>query len=458
LAGESGCVVGLTGAGKSNLLGFLGHRSEVLQSYWPEAFKVVLVQVDLNNLPGSDLATFYQVILRALYESRARLAALEPALATAVETLYRKIEDKLHPFLSQSALREALLLFAEQGVRLVLVFDPFDTFCQTAEPQVLDNLRGLRDSFKTILSYIVGVRQELAYLRDPSEIGEIYELLDTHLCWVGAMVATDARSIVEQTAAVIQRSFAEAQIERLIALTGSYPSLLRAASLWLASVSPIPEMEAWLEALLAERSLQYRLAEIWTGLTQTEQLVLSELEKWQSSVAEKGEPVAPNRVQTLDKTFQGLVAQYGDVLTRLTTKGLLYCRDLQPAEWRIRSDLLAAYVANVEGRGRGKIWLDEETDTLYQGQMPLERLTPLERAVLHFLVSHPRLRHTKTDLIVSAWPDELRQYGVTDQSLYQVILELRKKIEPNWTKPRYLITWRGKPEGGYQFFPEGKPG
>jgi hypothetical protein len=61
-------------------------------------------------------------------------------------------------------------------------------------------------------------------------------------------------------------------------------------------------------------------------------------------------------------------------------------------------------------------------------------------------------------LIVSAWPDELRQYGVTDQSLYQVILELRKKIEPNWTKPRYLITWRGKPEGGYQFFPEGKPG
>lgn len=42
--------------------------------------------------------------------------------------------------------------------------------------------------------------------------------------------------------------------------------------------------------------------------------------------------------------------------------------------------------------------------------------------------------------------------------LYQVIFGLRKKIEPNLSKPSYLINWRAKPEGGYQFFPEGKPG
>ena len=85
-------------------------------------------------------------------------------------------------------------------------------------------------------------------------------------------------------------------------------------------------------------------------------------------------------------------------------------------------------------------------------------LSPLARAVLHFLVRHPRARHTKTDLIVNTWPDELRRQGVTDDSLYQVIRELRKKIEPNPAKPCYIVTWRGRPEGGYQFFPEGRPG
>ncbi|MEE8390037.1 MAG: hypothetical protein V3S14_04475, partial [Anaerolineae bacterium] len=62
------------------------------------------------------------------------------------------------------------------------------------------------------------------------------------------------------------------------------------------------------------------------------------------------------------------------------------------------------------------------------------------------------------DLIGSTWPDELRQQGVTDDSLYQVIRELRKRIEPDPAKPCYIVTWRGRPEGGYQFFPEGRPG
>jgi DNA-binding response OmpR family regulator len=115
-------------------------------------------------------------------------------------------------------------------------------------------------------------------------------------------------------------------------------------------------------------------------------------------------------------------------------------------------------VANAEGRGSGKIWLDEKTDELYQGQTLLEGLTDLERGVLHFLVRHPRMRHAKTDLIVNTWPDELRQQGVTDDSLYQIIRGLRKKIEPNPARPCYIITWRGRPEGGYQFFPEGRPG
>src|SRR5574341_700766 len=92
-AGESGTLVGLAGSGKSNLLGFLCHRPEVIQSL-P---KPILVQVDMNNLPGNDLAIFYRFLLRALYEARAQLAAVEPVLAAITETLYRKVEDKTDP-------------------------------------------------------------------------------------------------------------------------------------------------------------------------------------------------------------------------------------------------------------------------------------------------------------------------------------------------------------------------
>lgn len=58
-AGESGSLVGLPGAGKSNLLGFLSHRPEALRQYLPTDFpKLALIHVDLNNLPTIDLSTF----------------------------------------------------------------------------------------------------------------------------------------------------------------------------------------------------------------------------------------------------------------------------------------------------------------------------------------------------------------------------------------------------------------
>lgn len=136
VARKGGCVVGLTESGKSNLLGFMCQRPEVVQSYWPDnCLKLDLVLVDLNNLPGSDLSTFYRIMLRALYESRDHFANRDSSLANAVETLYRKIDYKPDSFLSQSALREALLLFKAK------VVDPFDQFCQTAEPHLLDNLQ-----------------------------------------------------------------------------------------------------------------------------------------------------------------------------------------------------------------------------------------------------------------------------------------------------------------------------
>ena len=82
----------------------------------------------------------------------------------------------------------------EQG-RLVLILDQFDRFCQTASPELTMLLRALRDSFKETLSYLVGMRQAAMYMSEPEVLGELYQLLDTHVCWVGAMQQDDARLI-----------------------------------------------------------------------------------------------------------------------------------------------------------------------------------------------------------------------------------------------------------------------
>jgi len=456
LSGESGSIVGLPGCGRANLLGFLCHRPEALQSYFPfKAKPIALIPVDLNNLPSNDLSTLYRIFLRSFYGV---CEHFDQTLQETIITFFQENQGEQDPFVSQSALLELLLAFQAQQVQVVLVLNRFDRFCQMSTPEMVNTLRGLRDSFKGHLTYIVGMRQEAAYLPDPATLGDMYELVDSNVCWVGAMNEDDANNLIARATHTASAYPNDVEVTTMLALSGSFPSLLRTICNWWLITEDRPAESEWEITLLAERSIQHRLAKIWISLTQEEQFILSELQRLQTRAKRER---AGNRKATnssskdFDKVFQDFTRLNEHTLARLAAKGVC---DQIGTGWRVAGELLAAYIATAEGRGRGKIWLDEETEEVYQGPTPLKDLTSLERSILGFLIRHPRIRHTKTDLIISTWPDELRRKGVSDSSLYQVILTLRRKIEPNPGEPHYLTTWRGKPEGGYQFFPEGRPG
>lgn len=440
-AGESGSIVGLAGSGKSNLLGFLSHRPEVMAQYLRDStLKLALVQVDLNNLPGNDLATFYRIILRSLYEARVQLAAVEDSLPATVETLYRKIEEKTDPFLPQSALREVLLLFRKERARLVLVLDPFDLFCRTASAQILNNLCGLRDSFKTTLSYLVGLRRELAYVRNPAEMEELYEILDTYLCWLGPMEKDDAHWVISQVEEGTGKSFSEEQIGHLIELTGGYPALLRAASMWLSKVSPVPDMDAWEEQLLAEPGIRNRLEDLRLGLTGEEEAALYALQR--------ALVIEPEKKR--EESLRQIEEKHGNAIIRLQAKHLGLRTD---AGWRFFSPLFAQFVARMEGVSAGKICYDPQTDRFFQGETELTGLSEKDRRLLCHFLDHPVVTCTIDELIETAWVEDYSN-GVTNQAVQQAIRHLRKQIEPNPARPSYLIT---QPKAGYRFFPEGAP-
>lgn len=449
-AGESGSVVGLPGCGRSNLLGFLCHRPDVLQHYLPpETNPVALIPVDFYDLPTNDLSSLYRTILHAFYWVSDRF---DPLFQQASADLYLENRATSDPFLPQRALYDLLRLFQEQQMQVVLVLNRFDRFCQTATPQMINTLRALRDSFKDTLCYLVGMIQEVVYLPDPSALGDMYELLDSHVCWVSALSETDAQHMLDSLMRTTPTGPSRGEVTVMLALSGRFPVLLKAISAWwLTTINqPIP-IDRWGELLLNEDQIRYRLERIWNSLTQEEQLTLSEIQKLQAQtgIDQSGEAISPK----LKNLFQNLVKQHAVPLRRLTTKGL--CHQKGPGWW-ISGGLLAAYVATVEGRVRGRIWVDEKAKCTYQGQEIVEGLTALQYEILRFLVKNPRIKHTHDDIIDNAWPEEDQRSGITPNALQVHIASLRKKIEPNPAKPRYLITWHGRP-GGYQFFPEGRP-
>jgi two-component system KDP operon response regulator KdpE len=73
------------------------------------------------------------------------------------------------------------------------------------------------------------------------------------------------------------------------------------------------------------------------------------------------------------------------------------------------------------------------------------RFTPKEFDLLHYLASHPDVTIGHRKLLQTVWgPD----YGEELAYLHVFVNQIRKKIEPNVSVPRYLLT---EPRVGYRF-------
>jgi two-component system KDP operon response regulator KdpE len=73
------------------------------------------------------------------------------------------------------------------------------------------------------------------------------------------------------------------------------------------------------------------------------------------------------------------------------------------------------------------------------------RLTPKEFDLLHYLIANPNVAIPHTKLLQAVWgPD----YGDQVEYLRVFVNQLRKKIEADPSKPRYLLT---EPWVGYRF-------
>jgi len=92
----------------------------------------------------------------------------------------------------------------------------------------------------------------------------------------------------------------------------------------------------------------------------------------------------------------------------------------------------------------GDVEVDFGRGEIRRGGQPLE-VTPLEFKVLAAFVRHPGRVLTRQQVLDEAWGREL---FVTERVVDNQVTNLRKKVEPDPSRPRYLVNVRGQ---GYRF-------
>jgi hypothetical protein len=237
-AGECVSVIGLSGAGKSNLMRFLSNDTAVSN----HLFQLV----DCNRLLDQSPAAFLRLVRRTLGDT-------SPPADEALAEL-DALEAAVHQILSSS------------NTHLTLLFDRFDTFTEPTPPNqaIFNALRALRDNYKFQLTYVIAVRRPLMVEN------ELAELFHAHTIWLGPLSESDGRWNVGRYAARKNLEWGDGTAEKLIAFSKSYPSFLRAACEAYAA-------GAGLDELGEHAAVQARLNEFWKDDPTDQHLALSGL-------------------------------------------------------------------------------------------------------------------------------------------------------------------------------------
>lgn len=243
-AGECAALVGLSGSGKSNLLAYLAH-----------------------NLVRSEALSFFLVDCNRLSEYSS--SALFRLARTALDSRSAPAGDEF------TALDQALAAFGHTR-KICLLFDRFDALLaadllensKKAESfsTLAGNLRALRDAHKYILTFVVATRRPLI---DHTELAELFY---AHTLWLGPLSQNDALWNVQRYSARLEQNWNETVIEKIIQLSGAYPSFLRSVCEAYAAGCALN-----LPALAEHPAVLRRLHEFWADHPSEMELALSRL-------------------------------------------------------------------------------------------------------------------------------------------------------------------------------------
>jgi hypothetical protein len=264
--GSSLCVVGLAGAGKSNLAKFIA-QPPVLRHYLPESIAQEMHLVTVQCRPGTQpSAHFYRTLLNEL-QVVARKVGYPLRIPKEDVTAYD--------------VREAIKHFCETArQRIVIVLDEFECLIQHQPLEFFEELRNLRDEVRTTNRFAyVALTHRLPHRvvgNQRFENSKLYELLREQMYALGPYQPADAAAMLQTLAAREELTIDPGHLDRIRVAAGGHSGIMYAIFQAIKPNFAMPSPR--LAALAAEEGLVRQTCDkLWLHLHGSERAALCSL-------------------------------------------------------------------------------------------------------------------------------------------------------------------------------------
>ncbi len=412
-AGKSCQLLGLPGAGRSELLELMAYNKQIRERHLGEKGKYAhFIMVDFSELRQRPLIDAIKFLFLSLADSLRERKMMEE---------YGKVNEAMRESLS---FRDDLVLFSglkqvvdflalEKKLSLIFLFNKFEDYIPTVSSEFFRDLRILRDRAKYRFSIIFSTSRPLETLLDPMLLADFYEYVAGNNVYIKFYDEASTNFLISYLEKLTEKKLSKSVKEEILRLTGGYAKLTRLAiEASLAQKEQVLEIE---DFLLARSSINKALMEIWLDLTPAEQSDI-----------------------LLNIYEDPLIDKY------LEESGLVRDKKLQiPLFAKFANTLDAQKSTDI------KIIYDENTNSIKRGKAVIsDSLTSSEFRLLRYLLQNQDMIVERDAIISIVWQGSKSTAGITDQAIDQLIFRLRKKIEVDPNKPAYLQTVKGR---GFKF-------
>jgi hypothetical protein len=243
-AGDCVAILGLSGSGKSNLMGFLAHRVPFSEKH--PAF----ILVDCNRIVGPQPGAFYRLMNRVISNG--------PSVGISDSTDHEEL----------IALESVLADNLDHVGRICLLLDRFDAIDrERGYDSILSNLRAFRDTWKYSLTYVTATRK---HFKMSSELAELFY---GRTLYLRPLSRDDALWSAHRDSVRLSGSgqpWDPGILETLVEVSWGYPSLLRACCEAFAAGASLT-----LEDMGKHPAVERRVVEFWSDEPTEEMLKAS---------------------------------------------------------------------------------------------------------------------------------------------------------------------------------------